>query len=522
MRPRSRPRGAPCRPASLGAALSLLCACAPDYGLAPGSAGLRSSAGLELLPPRLQLPAAPAGASSRGALELRNAGGSTLRGFKLQPGGTGNFDVLNIDLDELSLAPGERARLEIEGWAGGGGAEGWLRVQHGAVGAQAELAIDALQPSLLLDPSPLSLGSAPDGCAAEGELFIENDGELALHIEQLQAIGEGFSVLDGPTGWIEPGERWPVQLAFDGARAGEATGALWVQTDRLGQRSAALEAHRAPPVEITESMQQDGPWPAVDLLLVADRSGSMAEDLRAIGAEAERLFEALADRSPGALVSVVTRDDGCLSAGPLSPTAPESRAALAAGLLGPWGRATEAGMSLARAAFEADRPGGCNAGLRRPEARPVVVFISDEAEQSAGGWAEALDALRAAEPELQVLAVVGPPEGCATANPGHGYLEATAATGGEAWSICAEDWSALAAALGARAAGAGTDRWTLSSPARPHTLQLRLDGRPWSRWSFDVESNTVRFDPSALPPPGATLEASYQRAEACDGAAPAG
>ncbi len=502
--------------------LLALCACAQDYGVEAAADGLRAEPALGLWPARLDLPAVQSGGRSQGELLLKNEGTSAVQGLDLRWGGDPAFALLDVDLDDLSLEPGAELRLSVEGRPADDGALGWLRLGHGAVQVQAELAVDGLLPSLRMEPSPLTLGTAADGCALQGELIIENDGELPIQIEQLQAVGEGFSVIDGPTGPLAPGEAQPVRVAFTGPAPGDWSGALWLRTDRLGERSAALFARQAPPTVLTERMVQDGPWPAVDLILVADRSGSMAEDLSAIGAEAERLFEALAARSPGALISVVTQDDGCLSAGPLSPTEPRSRAALADGLLGPWGRRTEAGMSLGLAALQADAPGRCNAGLLREEARPVMVFISDEAEQSPEGWEDRLDALLHEAPDLQILAVVGPAGGCATARAGEGYLDAVGATGGQAWSICGDDWAALAAELGARAAGAGADRWTLSAPARPEGLEVTLDGRPWFDWRFDAESNAILFDPAAPPPPGATLEATFERAEACDAPAVAG
>ncbi|MFM2247815.1 MAG: hypothetical protein RL071_3890 [Pseudomonadota bacterium] len=514
-----RPLSAPSGP--LVAALAPLLVglgCAPDQQLAALRGAGAARADLRLSPALLQLDPVAAGDSALGELLLENSGELVVSIDDLRIEGAGFRAPGPLP---AALGPGEALALQVVATPPGGPQRGQLEVWAAGAAAplRAELRATGLVPGLELWPDPIDLGLAPAGCAAEGELWVENSGELPLLIEVEGVVGAGFSVeapgAGGPLS-LEPGEAQALAVRFGPGAAGPAEGALHLRASPGGAHALPIFATAAPRVALREAWVQDGPWPEVDLLLVADRSGSMEDDLRALGASAAALLDELGARSPGAQVSVLTRDDGCLSAGPASPADPEARAALAAGLLGPWGAYTEAGFTLAARAVAAARPGGCAEGLWREDARHVVVFIADEEEQSPGGWAAGWAALRAAAPELEVFAVVGPAGGCPSAAPGEGYLQAAADSGGPAWSICGAEWERLAAELGAAAGGLGADRRALAAPARPGSVEVWVDGAPWHGWWFSAEENAVLFGEGAWPPPGAEVEVRYERAEACD------
>jgi hypothetical protein len=506
------------------APLLVVLGCAPDQQLSALRGSGQAEGELRLSPPLLRLDPVPAGEQAVGELLLENSGAQlfSLEGLQVEGAGFTALDPLPAE-----IGPGERLPLRIAAAPAGGAQAGRVALWAAGDGVPltAELRARGLVPGVELWPDPVDLGLAPAGCDTEGELWVENSGELPLLIEVEGVVGDGF-VVEAPSGpgalSLAPGEAQALAVRFAPQAAGPAEGAVHLRATPGGVHALPIFATAAPRVTLEEAWVQDGPWPEVDLLLVADRSGSMEDDLRALGATAAALLDELGARSPGAQVSVLTRDDGCLSAGPASPADPEARAALAAGLLGPWGAYTEAGFTLAARAVAAARPGGCAEGLWREDARHVVVFIADEEEQSPGGWAAAWAALRAAAPELEVFAVVGPDGGCPSAAAGEGYLQAAALSGGPAWSICGADWDRLAAELGAAAGGLGAGRRALAAPARPGSVEVWVDGARWAGWWFSAEENTVVFEEGAWPPPGAEVEVRYERAEACDGPAAGG
>jgi hypothetical protein len=255
--------------------------------------------------------------------------------------------------------------------------------------------------------------------------------------------------------------------------------------------------------------------------VIMDRSGSMEDDASRLASAAETLFRELSRRSPEAWISVVTADDGCVGAGPFLAEDIGAIDQFGEGLFGTWGRYTESGLELAARAMEGSRAGGCNATAFRPDAHKAIVIISDEADQSPDGWQATLDRIQAVAPEAQISSIIGPvPEGCGSAQPGHGYAEATVATGGVSLPLCEEDWEALALELAREAAGQARDPHPLESRPLLDTLEVRVEDERVDGWSYDPATNAITFAESELPPSGSLISVRYQPWAACDGRAP--
>ena len=177
------------------------------------------------------------------------------------------------------------------------------------------------------------------------------------------------------------------------------------------------------------------------------------------------------------------------------------------------------GLQAARIALDVPAVTMQNAGFLRQDARLAVIIVSDEEDQSDGSVNLYIDFFRnikgfANRQLVTVSAIAGDvPGGCATAAEARRYRDAVVALGGQFESICSTSWSQMLQNIGL---GVFTLRqaWTLSRPADPSSITVRVNGMVVSRssmngWTFDPASNTVNFHGSAIPAPGATIEIQY-------------
>jgi hypothetical protein len=211
---------------------------------------------------------------------------------------------------------------------------------------------------------------------------------------------------------------------------------------------------------------------------------------------------------------VATDDDGCANGGMLIGGTAGVEDAFADAVIGPWGWYSESGLAVAAAGVgQAD--GGCNDGFFREDALPMLVMVSDEADQSPGGWETQLSSIQASLPSVVVISIIGDmPEGCDSASPGSGYYEAAMATEGDVHSICDEDWSDYFEDIATLVTDAPTDTFVLEDPAAPDSLVVRVDSVETEAWTFDEDANAVILD--EMPESGAWIEVDYWLDSGCE------
>lgn len=179
----------------------------------------------------------------------------------------------------------------------------------------------------------------------------------------------------------------------------------------------------------------------------------------------------------------------------------------------------EAGLQAARIALDVPVVNGANAGFLRQDARLAVIIVSDEEDQSDGSVNLYVDFFRNLKgfrnPQLvSVSAIAGDvPGGCATAAEGARYLNAVQALGGQFGSVCSASWQTMLQNIGL-GVFALRSSWTLSRPADPATITVRVNGssvpqNAMNGWSYDPASNTITFHGTSVPAPGARIEVQY-------------
>jgi len=160
-----------------------------------------------------------------------------------------------------------------------------------------------------------------------------------------------------------------------------------------------------------------------------------------------------------------------------------------------------------------------NQSWLRPDAGLLVVFVSDEEEQSSRDFASTSAGLQdfinwygAQRPSVFLASIVNVDE---TENEcggnvspyyvGNRYISATNAFGGVVVDICSEDW-----APGVQAATSQVEpfeEWELTYTPLPDTVVVFVNYILFTDWTYDSISNAVLF--TTVPPEGAFVEIGY-------------
>jgi len=157
----------------------------------------------------------------------------------------------------------------------------------------------------------------------------------------------------------------------------------------------------------------------------------------------------------------------------------------------------------------------------RPTAGLLVVFVSDEQEQSDDHFIDVPDfitwyrSIRGGSVFMASIINLDATESVCltTPNPidvGTRYMDATAAFSGNIIDICADDWTAGVA--DAAASIEPHESWTLTHPAEPDSVRVFINGvvqdSGMTTWIYSSTDNTVYF--STIPAGSALVEIGYR------------
>ncbi len=478
---------------------------------------------IDVFPTALTFDALPLGESAIQTLTVRNLGLAPLSVVGVQIAGTSAY-TLPVEPD-LTLEPGAETTFDVV----------FSPVNTEDLGTLSVLSDDPVVPSvgvpltgtalvgeLLVLPNPLDFGEVPLGCSQSSTVYLRNVGTVDLTIDTIVPLGDDFGATwDFTLPLVLPaGEQLEVPLTYLPGDLERDEGEVWITSDAIVPLTVAKQRGSGTKDSSVadEWWQGNGPWAQTDIVFYVDQSGSMVDDQDRLRANFVRFIDILEDLDLDWQIMVVTDEDGCHNEAILDRDTADASEVFSRAVDGPFGTRTEAGLALVARALDETADGGCNAGFLREDAKTTAVMVSDEPEQSRQAWDVYVSRMRAVAPSISITSIVGDlPSGCATAEPGTGYVEASLATGGAVLSICNEDWSSYFETIATLSALGQTDTFVLTSIPDPETLVVEVDGElATTGWAYEPTWNAIHFERLSMPEPGVKVRAWYDIEADCD------
>lgn len=158
-----------------------------------------------------------------------------------------------------------------------------------------------------------------------------------------------------------------------------------------------------------------------------------------------------------------------------------------------------------------------NRGLLRSPARLAVIFLADEDDHSGfevEGYVQLLRSLKGPGMAHRVAAHALVPlgSGCLTAgSPGPRFAGVAQGTGGEVLSVCG-GYAGLLSRLVEKSSGPQASFPLSFTPSGEADISLTVDGAPAApgSWGYDSATNSILFQPGAIPPPGSKIRVRYR------------
>lgn len=392
------------------------------------------------------------------------------------------------------------------------------------------------EPDIEVSPGELLWETMGVGCLATHDVVVRNVGEGPLTLSATYAEGNDAWTAEFRTDTIQAGELITMTVQFEPYAAGEADGDVVVESDDPDEPSVVVPmyGHAASEELTTDSFRQEAA--PVDVLWVIDNSSSMGQEQARVQAGITSFFSYFSTFGLDYHMGVITTDivnpvySGRLVGSPTyidtSTASPEAELAEAIAV-GTEDMGDESGLAALELALTDPVLSAENAGFVREPAQLVVIFLSDEPEQStqdATHYVDFLATVKADPADLMVSAIVGDyGTGCSTkcdgaasdAQPGDKYLDVVDAYDGVSGSICTCDLAPTLDEIGL-AATRYIRSFTLTQlPTDSTRISVYVDGDLVEEgWSYVSESNEILFDEP--PTSGSEIVVNYPAAPGCD------
>ncbi|MDF1561406.1 MAG: choice-of-anchor D domain-containing protein [Deltaproteobacteria bacterium] len=392
-------------------------------------------------------------------------------------------------------------------------------------------------------PGDVDFGVITVGCASrDTNVTVYNIGQAPMVLNNIYVdpATAPFSIVSAPPTphTVPGGGSITIRMKYQPPDTNTHTGLLVLESDAQNGNyfTVPLEGKGTNDPHQTDTFQQLSE-PMVDVLWVIDNSCSMSEEQSAIANNGNFFLSHALSLSTDFQIGVTSTDmedpnhAGHLLGNPkiITRTTPNAVSAFGNNVdLGTGGSATEKGLDATHSALTDPliTDPAANGGFLRDDAKLVVIAVSDEADQSTPPVDFYVDFLKNIKGYrntdlMSFSAIVGydeqtnQPSQCTSANgdaaSGPRYVEVATRTGGLKRSICSSNWGQIADDLGLDAFGARTEFFLTREPI-PSTIVVKVNGvtvQSAGNWSYDGSTNSVVFDPAAVPAQGATIVVDY-------------
>jgi hypothetical protein len=258
----------------------------------------------------------------------------------------------------------------------------------------------------------------------------------------------------------------------------------------------------------------------VDVLFVVDDSGSMGDEQNNLASNFESFINVALAWNADYRIGVTTTDMSNIK-GALQGTPPvvvpgdDVAEFIDNVLVGTSGSGTEQGLLAAQEAIA-----GSFKPYIREEAQLVVIFVSDEEDQSPGLEINYLDAYADAKggqlEKFLAFSIVGDPGGCnsgaGNADAGMRYIKVSELSGGAWASICSDSFADALTEFGEGTFGPKMN-FSLGGFPKANTVEVLVNGIPCEEgWTVGGDGKTVIFyeDSPCLPLDGDNVAVNYE------------
>ncbi len=278
----------------------------------------------------------------------------------------------------------------------------------------------------------------------------------------------------------------------------------------------------------------------VDILWVIDNSSSMEKHSQALASQMQPFVEALNETKLDYRMGITTTDMRTPPTGQqgifigqtdnvLSSRTPDLVNVVTNRMynVGQGGSPVEQGLAAMKEALSEDKLNFQNAGFFREDSLLVVVFLTNEDDQSVNeDYVQFLDDLKPPLPSgerswvAHFIGVLPDNNSCSTFGndyqPGYKYLELVDASGGIAENICTADLRSALTAVKARVidfiSEFALEREPVVETIRVFVNGVEVDNDPDNGWIYLEDKNAIRFNGSSVPTADASIKIDYDPA----------
>jgi len=382
------------------------------------------------------------------------------------------------------------------------------------------------------------------GCDDEIEVSIGNVGNANLEVSDVEyfaSIPVDFSLEDyedaiGPLPWtIAPNDSINLTVGYTPLDLLDDEGYIEITSNDPTTPIELADQLGMGDYEdiVTDEFDQDGNARS-DILFVIDNSGSMTSNQTNFKNNFDSFMTVFETAGVDYQIAFITTDNASIVNEKIVTPAdvdPVGEVNTIIDDIGTHGYAIEKGLWYSYAATDVggDAAPGSSTGFFRPDAKLVIIYISDEPDASTslsygGGsttmtpsdYSAHLLSLKSS-PELVVAhAVAGDyPSGCTSnggAQFGDGYYDVVTDLGGTFMSICATDFGTQMDTL-ARESMAIQIFYLNNNPIES-TISVEVDSTIATGWSYDPAISAIVFD--TAPGEGSSIEVTYAIWAECD------
>ena len=381
-------------------------------------------------------------------------------------------------------------------------------------------------PVMSVTPLEFDYGDISIGCDNEERITIRNEGNLDLVIDSIiQMVTQPVNILfelgslPEPPWTLSPNMELDFLVSYIPDDIGADDSSITITGNDPILPEVEITQHGDGDVE--QWIQQQ--WiqeeiPVLDILWVIDDSGSMNPFQQNLSQNIGSFMSAFILTGADYNMAVITTSDPYFST-IVNPSYPNPEQAMSNLVItGVSGAGVERGLQMAKLALDNGdaAPGG---NFFRADAKLVVIFVSDEPDQSVGGWSTYLPFFDSIKPigDFIPFAVIGDyPSGCTYNYNGYhrnvvfggGYWDIVDYYGGNSYSICATDWGVQLQSLANEVTGRRAFMLDEPDPIED-TIEVFINGQTTSEWTYDSTTNAVIFNEGHVPEEGQTVTIDY-------------